>query len=45
MNYEKLWKELKEDLERWDRGNCHDHPGPMEPIHVWELMQKREEQA
>lgn len=45
MNYEKLWKELKDDLERWAAVGGHDEPEVAGVGAMWELMQKREEQA
>ena len=45
MNYEKLWKDLKDDLERWERVGGHDKPEIATPGDIWEMMQKREEQS
>lgn len=45
MNYEKLWKDLKDDLERWDRQGGADMPEIEDAGDIWEIMQKREEQS
>lgn len=45
MDYAKLWKELKEDLERWERQGGADEPELFGAGDFWEVMQKREEQS
>lgn len=41
MNYEKLWKDLKADLERWNQVGGHDEPDELAGARdFWELMQK-----